>query len=237
MVFALLLRMVFIYNPLISGPVMKPVIRSLLLPALLAFAASEAHAVAIAPVNTVMSGNVSFSLPAPFNTNQDSMSYSVTTPLTGGAYTYSFTLSGLDVSSIFQIEIPLLSTNVNTADITNSGATASIVNLSSTVGPGFWDYSGGTSANGKTAFNSPNITNLLLISGLPTSTSWTLNFTSPYAPVNGVYQLNFGDVGYIYVDPPTPGAGVPEPAPWLLVATGLLLLAGMKLRKGVRQAA
>lgn len=192
----------------------------------------------VPPPVTVMSGTTNFDLSAlGFPGGNDAISYSVTTPLTGGIYTYSFTLSGSDIAAIYQLEIPLLNLNgISTTDITNAGMTASIV----TGGQAPWFYFAGSNTNGLSAFNSPNITNVLLVSNFPASLptspspSVTLDFTSPHAPVNGVYQLGFTDLGFLYVDPPTPGTGnVPEPAPWLLLVTGLCLLAGLKSGKSL----
>lgn len=185
-----------------------------LLATLLTLSATSAHALLIVPITIVESGSVSFNGPS----SSDSLTYTVTTPTAGGLYDYSFTVSGTDVSGISLIAIPLL-----------NGSSASSPQ-GSVVNPGnAWTYTGGTIGNGKSAFNSPNISSVLLLNNFTPSTSVTLDFTSPYAPVNGVYQLGYGDLGPLYIDPPTPGTGnVPEPAPVLLLASGLGLMAGMQ---------
>lgn len=189
-----------------------------LLATLLSLSAAAAHASAfvLTPPITVESGSVSFSGPS----SLDTLTYSVTTPSAGGIYDYSFTVSGTDVSNLSQIAIPLL--NGSSA----SSLQGSVVNFT----PGtFWNYNGGTTSNGKSAFNSANISSMLVLNNFTSSTSITLDFTSPYAPVNGVYQLGYVDQFPLYIDPPTPGAGsVPEPGPLLLLASGLAIMAGMQ---------
>jgi hypothetical protein len=103
------------------------------------------------------------------------------------------------------------------------------------VNSGNWTYTGGTSSNGKSAFNSPSFSGLILQFmpmvdvGLPIdiNTNPTFGFSSTYAPVAAPFQMVVSG-NAITADPYIPGAppaAAPEPATLALLALGLFSIA------------
>jgi hypothetical protein len=211
---------------------LKKSVIAALLPLVLMAASSIAHAVTMTPscVNTDGSVNCYDSSSAGLFTSGGTVGTlnSAVTDTGNFSFNYSFTFAGLGGTLLSSLNIPLFSA-VGLSNITGpSGWVDSIVAVNSVN----WTYTGGTSSNGKSAFNSPSFSGLILqfmpisdLGGFPIdiSTNPIFGFSSTYAPVAAPFQMVVSG-NAITADPLIPGAppaAVPEPATLALLALGL----------------